>query len=68
MYEDDSGAVDDCGFLLSDAIEGGIFLYLPRPEYFQHIIAPRYFECVVFATGWDRVRVQAAKIIYAKHK
>ena len=53
---------------MSDEIEGGIFLYVPRPEYFQNGLALGYFSCVLFATGWERGGVQAAKRMSAKQQ
>ena len=64
----DSGTVDDYGLLLNEAIEGGIFVYVPRPEDFQNGLAPGFFARVMFTTGGQSVRVQSAKILSAKHQ
>ena len=60
--------MDDCGFLLSDAIEGGRFVYFPRPEDLKNGLAPGSFACVLLTTGWERGRFQANKIMSAKQR
>ena len=68
MDEDDSGTVEGYGFLLSDVIEGGIFVYVPRPEDLQNCLAPGSFSCVLFTIEWERGRVQAANRMSEKQR
>ena len=68
LDEDDSGAVDYDGLLLSKEIEDGRFVYVPHTEYLQNCLVPGYFACVIFTTGWERRMVQAAKRMYSKYR
>ena len=61
LDEDASGAMKNDGLLLSDAIEGGRFFYVPHPEDLKNGLAPGSFSFVMFTTGWDRGMFQASK-------
>ena len=53
---------------MRNKVEGGIFVYALHPEDLKNGIAPGYFACVLFTTGWEGVRVQATKIMSAKQQ
>ena len=69
MDEDGNNAVENDGLLLSDAIDGGIFVYVPCPDYFKNGPAPRSFvfcspqggRGVVFRPPRECIRISNAR-------